>query len=60
MKQELRLIVTQACNYRCYFCHREGIKGIKKSLLDSEDYKYLFSVANKNRYNHWRWTFGIR
>lgn len=47
MKQELRLIVTQACNFDCYFCHHEGIECKKNNLLDSDDYKYLYSIANK-------------
>ena len=47
MRQELRLIVTQNCNYNCYFCHHEGIQCKKRNLLDSEDYEYLYSTANK-------------
>ena len=30
MKQELRLIITQLCNFDCYFCHHEGIKTKKE------------------------------
>lgn len=26
MSRELRMIITQNCNYECYFCHREGIE----------------------------------
>lgn len=25
MEKELRLIITRACNYDCYFCHGEGV-----------------------------------
>lgn len=47
MEQELRIIITQACNYNCYFCHHEGLKKIKKTLLNTEDISYLYKVANK-------------
>lgn len=47
MKQELRLIVTQSCNYNCYFCHHEGINELKKNLMSCDDIKYLYKVANK-------------
>ncbi len=48
MKQELRLIITQACNYDCYFCHHEGIHTIRRNLLNAEDIGYIFSIANEN------------
>ena len=47
MNQELRIIVTQACNYNCYFCHREGLTKMKKNMLTAEDIGYLYKVANK-------------
>ena len=48
MSRELRLIITQDCNYQCYFCHREGIERKSESILNSSDYEYLFSVCKKN------------
>ena len=47
MSRELRLIITQDCNYQCYFCHREGIERKSESILNSSDYEYLFSVCKK-------------
>ena len=47
MGRELRLIVTQSCNYQCYFCHREGIEKDAKTLLNSSDYEYLFKICKK-------------
>ncbi len=47
MSRELRMIITQNCNYQCYFCHREGIKRDSKNELDSSDYEYLFSVCQE-------------
>lgn len=49
-KKELRLIVTEDCNYNCKFCHKEGMKKYEKSKLNSEDYAYLFKVC-KEKYN---------
>lgn len=47
MSQEIRLIITQACNFNCYFCHREGISQNKKTLLDVDDICYIYENANK-------------
>ncbi len=41
MNKELRLIITRACNFNCYFCHGEGVDINCKSLLDSDDYLFL-------------------
>lgn len=47
MKKELRLIITRACNYNCYFCHGEGVEADCKSLLDSDDYLFLAKTCKK-------------
>ena len=51
--RELRFIVTNACNYNCFFCHGEGIKGDEKSQkLNPKDYSYVFKVCRK----HYGWN----
>lgn len=47
MSRELRIIITQNCNYQCYFCHREGVDRKSDSLLNSSDYEYLFSICQE-------------
>ena len=47
MSRELRMIITQDCNYQCYFCHREGIDRDSKTVLNSQDYEYLFSICQE-------------
>jgi len=47
-QRDLRYILTQQCNYQCSFCHKEGCDGDEKSLLDSDDYAFLFSVAKES------------
>lgn len=47
MSRELRMIITQNCNYQCYFCHREGIDRESKSILNNSDYEFLFSVCQE-------------
>ena len=27
MKKDIRFLVTNSCNYGCYFCHAEGVSG---------------------------------
>lgn len=48
---ELRFIITQDCNYKCVFCHEEGLQWKHKNTLSPEDYKYLFLI--------WKEVFGI-
>ena len=47
MEKELRLIITRACNYDCYFCHGEGVDKSCNALLDSDDYKFLVEQCKK-------------
>lgn len=43
----LRILVTSRCNYRCIFCHREGVFSTTKEELTPEDYGFLAKVANE-------------
>lgn len=50
LKQKtIRLILLQDCVYNCEFCHKEGIKTKKESLMTPDDIEYMYSVLN-NRY----------
>ncbi len=42
---DLRFIVTQQCNFNCFFCHREGVKIYEKEKLSAEDYVFIFETA---------------
>lgn len=43
-KQELRLLLTQKCNFKCGFCHKEGVTNCKDETLDADDYEFVFNV----------------
>lgn len=45
MQKELRLIITRACNYDCYFCHGEGVDKKCLPLLNSDDYEFLVKTC---------------
>lgn len=47
--RELRLILTKSCNYKCVFCHDEGITNNASDKLNSNDYSYLYNIA-KNEF----------
>ncbi|MFV0625906.1 MAG: radical SAM protein [Alphaproteobacteria bacterium] len=47
MKRELRLLVTSACNYRCGFCHNEGVDFAEDEKLSADDYIFLYKVFNE-------------
>ena len=47
MEKELRLIITRACNYDCYFCHGEGVDKSCKALLNPDDYRFLVEQCKK-------------
>lgn len=46
-KKELRLILTEDCNYDCIFCHKEGMKKYEVAKLAPEDYSFLFEVCKE-------------
>jgi len=46
-KRELRLVVTELCNYNCVFCHKEGMKKYETTKLTAEDYGFLFERCKK-------------
>lgn len=46
-KKELRLILTEDCNYDCIFCHKEGLKKYEVAKLAPEDYSFLFEVCKE-------------
>lgn len=46
--RKLRFIVTQKCNYKCVFCHGEGLQSTKDDLLTPEDIRFIYSVGRKS------------
>lgn len=40
----LRIIVTSRCNYRCVFCHFEGVTRTSEDVLTPEDYGFIAYV----------------
>lgn len=46
--RDLRLLVTKSCNYKCKFCHGEGVPEQLASLLSPDDYAFLFSVMKNH------------
>ena len=48
MKNDIRFLVTNKCNYDCYFCHSEGICNVSRTHeLDVEDYVTLFQIHSQ-------------
>ena len=47
-KKELRLVLTENCNYNCTFCHKEGMKKQEKNLLDANDYAFLYQICKES------------
>lgn len=45
MKKDIRFLVTNMCNYNCYFCHSEGVcRGFRNHELSVENYVTLFKL----------------
>ncbi|HDZ35861.1 MAG TPA: GTP 3',8-cyclase MoaA [Thermococcus sp.] len=47
----LRISLTQECNFRCFFCHREGQRFLAKNEMTPEEIERLVRIASR---------FGIR
>lgn len=44
--REFRLLVTSACNYNCFFCHKEGNMYLDLGrFLTAEDYELLYKIG---------------
>lgn len=43
-ERELRLLLTQKCNFKCGFCHKEGVSECKKELLNAQDYAFVYRL----------------
>ena len=46
--KELRLLLTQNCNFDCVHCNHEGFNQKVKSKLTLDDYIYLYTVCKDN------------
>lgn len=49
---EFRIVITPFCNYRCFYCHREGLTEESTPLsLTPRDYQFMCKVAKER----WGW-----
>lgn len=46
-KNDIRFLLTGDCNYKCYFCHHEGVQEKSGNLLISDDYSKLYKIYSK-------------
>lgn len=45
MKKDIRFLLTNTCNYNCYFCHSEGVGAtFRKHKLNVDNYVTLFKM----------------
>ena len=44
MKRDIRFLVTQSCDFDCFFCHHEGILESTLERLSIEDYLILYEL----------------
>ena len=52
-KHEFRIVITPFCNYRCFYCHKEGLtEECTPLLLTPKDYAFMAKVAKKR----WGWN----
>lgn len=52
-ERDLRLILTNECNYRCTFCHNEWIRHEILKTLNNEDYIFLYDVVKQKQKIWW-------
>ena len=43
----LRISLTQECNFRCFFCHREGQRFLAKNEMTPEEIERLVRIASR-------------
>lgn len=47
MEKEIRLLVTQDCNFRCEMCHGEGLQTEKEATMSPHDFAFVFKVGKE-------------
>lgn len=52
-ERDLRLILTEKCNYRCTFCHHEGVAHEIFQTLNNDDYLFLYDVVKQKQKIEW-------
>lgn len=49
---EFRIVITPFCNYRCFYCHKEGLtEEFTPLVLTPKDYQFMCKVAKER----WGW-----
>ncbi|MEO2152683.1 MAG: radical SAM protein, partial [Thermococcus sp.] len=43
----LRISLTQECNFRCFFCHREGQRFLAKNEMTPEEIERIVRIASR-------------
>jgi len=51
--RDLRIILTKDCNYRCTFCHQEGVSHQLSKTLAPDDYVFLYDVIKHRQWIEW-------
>ena len=46
--KSLRLLITSRCPYKCFYCHKEGMRSFVPELLNVLDYEYFIDLLKKN------------
>lgn len=55
----LRVSVTNRCNYRCIFCHFEGVQRVSsREVFDADDYGFIAKVLKKLGVKYYKLTGG--
>lgn len=54
----LRILVTMQCNYKCIFCHNEGVFRASREELNPLDYSFVARVASKLGIKNFKLTGG--
>ena len=59
INKSLRISLIEKCNYRCFFCHEEGLDMSKKRIPKTKEEVYdLIEIALENGYNDLTFTGG--
>lgn len=54
----LRVLVTSKCNYKCIFCHSEGIFYTPVDVFNADDYEFVAKTASRVGIKYYKLTGG--
>ncbi len=56
---KFRVILTQKCNLKCFYCYKEGIFSKRSEALSEKDFKNSIKAARESGFDEIKFTYEL-